>query len=55
MATSKINRILENKKKEAITIATELWYPDAVIKKLKKAQSEIEILNILTSARRNMR
>lgn len=41
-------------KREAINIAKDLCYPDAVIKRLKRATSENEITRIMQTARERM-
>lgn len=42
---------LRTYKKEAITAATELCYPDAVLDRIRNATSEVEVINILHDAR----
>lgn len=42
---------LENERKEAVRAATELYYSDDTVKKIKSAQTVCEIGNILKQAR----
>lgn len=49
-----LKKDIKAQRKEGIKIATELFYGEDVIEKIKKAKTKFEIEKILTTARKNL-